>query len=245
MCGGGGGGDGGAGKREAQRQAKISQGYEEIKRIFDGYTKGINSVTAPVVGQQYYLADGTPITADNTNMGQEFFSGVESSPGFDNNFYNSRETAYKNFALPQMEDQYTKAQQQLMYALARTGRLQSSTRGTKFADLQKEYDINKTNIADKARQYAGDARSNVERARSDLVALNNSVADPNAIAAQAAMSSQSLSTMPAFDPMAPLFQNVTEGIATQADLERRNAARYNTGLFTPSLNKGSGRNVGY
>jgi hypothetical protein len=176
-------------------------------------------------------------------QGGKLFSGVQTTPGFDDDFYNQREQAYSQFAMPQLEDQYSKAQEGLLMALARTGRLQSSTRGERFGDLQRDYDIQKTNVADKARQYAGDARSQVERARSDLVALNNSVADPTAIAQQASLSSNAMRTMPAFDPLAPLFQNVTEGIATQAELERRNAARYNTGFFAPSLNSGSGRVV--
>lgn len=287
--GGGGGGDGGAAQREAARQARIAQGYEEIRKIFEGYSKGVGDVADPQIGTSYYTADGTPVTVQqvmvrnpsydewvklksgprklsmspapaatiaqlqafgqgNKSLGAindqfKVFSGVENIRGFDDDFYNQRAQNYTQFAMPQLEDQYSKAQEQLMYALARTGRLQSTTRGNRFADLQQDYDIQKTNVADKAQGYAADARSNVERARADLVALNNSVADPTAIAQQAQLSSNVMRSAPAFDPLAPLFQNVTEGIATQAELERRNAARYNTGFFAPSLNSGSGRVV--
>lgn len=286
MCDGG-GGDGGAAKREKERQDRIAQGYEQIRKIFDGYNKGVGDVAAPEIGASYYTADGTPVTVQQvmvrnpeyadwaklnpkerkltpppaakiaqlqaftegakkgTAIDDKFklFSGTEYTPGFDDNFFAQREQAYQQFATPQLEDQYAKAQENLLMALARTGRLQSSTRGERFGELQRDFDIQKTNVADKARQYAGDARSQVESARADLVALNNSVADPTAIAQQAQLSSSAMRSAPAFDPLAPLFQNVTEGIATQAELERRNAARYNTGFFAPSLNRGSGRNV--
>lgn len=283
--GGGGGGDGGAAQREKERQDRIAQGYEEIRKIFDGYSRGVGDVAAPELNAAYYMADGTPVSVrevmvpnpayanwqraktqkrgpapaaqiaqrqlfkQGSNKGIAFddttklFSGTEYTPGFDDNFFAQREQAYQQFATPQLEDQYAKAQEDLMMALARTGRLQSSTRGERFGELQRDFDIQKTNVADKARQYAGDARSQVESARADLVALNNSVADPTAIAQQAQLSSSAMRSAPAFDPLAPLFQNVTEGIATQAELERRNAARYNTGFFAPSLNRGSGRNV--
>lgn len=309
--GGGGGGDGGAAQREKERQTRIAQGYEEIRKIFEGYSKGVGDVATPELGASYYTADGRQIqispmqfanpdyqiymqsgkgsgslyrhgrvpdryisvpgyeldgqiyTLDSppiypaaqkglfpssgTDQGAkksgQLFSGKVDVPGFDDNFYNQRAQNYMQFAMPQLEDQYSKAQEQLMYALARTGRLQSTTRGNRFADLQQDYDIQKTNVADKAQGYAADARSNVERARADLVALNNSVADPTAIAQQAQLSSNVMRSAPAFDPLAPLFQNVTEGIATQAELERRNASRYNTGFFAPSLNGGSGRVV--
>lgn len=299
MCGGGGGVDDSAAKREAERQRKINDGYEQIKKIFEGYTKGVNLVSDPAAGQ-FFDANGNPVTitqntqqgvnqnlnqwlhsrpglrqfvknwerepdrdqrlrnigfdpstqsssslvrSDGLDMTAPLYSGTESVGGFDEGFYNQRATDYTNFAMPQLEDQYKDAQEQLLFALARTGRLQSSTRGTKSADLQKDYDIQKTNVADKANQYAGDARSAVERSRADLVAMNNAIADPAAMAQQSALSASALRSAPAFDPMAPLFQNVTEGIATQADLERRNQARFNTGMFTPALNKGAGRNV--
>lgn len=177
--------------------------------------------------------------------GQPLYGQVTHNGGFDDAFYNDRATAYDNFAMPQLEDQYSKAQDQLIYALARTGRLDSSTRGDKFANLARDYDLQKTNVIDKGVQYADQARQQVENARADLVSLNNATADPNAIAAQAALSASAMRSMPAFDPMAPLFQNVTDGLATEADLERRNMARYNTGFFAPSLSSGSGRTVRY
>lgn len=300
MCGGGGGGDGGAAEREKERQAKIAQGYEQIKKIFDGYATGTGEVANYQPNQTYYTQDGTAVQirptqvanpnyrpvnqrpqargrdenspiwyrpgmgvppsqpqfimqdtafAGDKNMGaaagKKFYSGVQQVPGFDDAFFAQREQAYKDFALPQLDDQYTEAQEKLMYALARAGRLKSSTRGERAAELQQDYDIQKTNVADKARQYMGDARSQVENARADLVALNSSIADPNAIASQSRLASESLKVQQAFDPLAPLFQNVTEGIATQADLERRNQNRYSTGIFVPSISSGSGRSVRY
>jgi hypothetical protein len=284
MCGGGGGGDGGAGAREAERQEKIKKGYDEIKRIFEGYTTGINKVAAPAIGSNYYSADGTPVSmkrikvanpnrptsypkgseeyygrgeplyidqdvimAGDKNLGlagsMDLFSGTQNVGGFDDAFYATREKAYTDFARPQLDEQYDDAQEQLIYALARGGRLGSSTRGEKFGDLQQKYNIQKTNVADKAREYSGTVRSNIERSRADLTALNASLADPTAVANQARLAAESLKTQQAFDPLAPLFQNVTEGLATQADLERRNAARYSTGLFNTGLSNGAGRTI--
>ena len=40
--------------------------------------------------------------------------------------------------------------------------------------------------------------------------------------------------MPNYNPLLALFEGVTAGIATQADLERRGRNRYDTGLFSTS-----------
>lgn len=189
MCiGGGGGGDGGAAQREADRQAKIDQGYQQIQQIFGG---------------------------------------------FNDDFYNQRGTDYTNYATPQLDDQYAQAVKRLQFALARNGRLNSSTAGDQQALLLKDYNQQKTNIADRGIQYANQARDSVEGSRSNLVALNSNLADPNQISVEAQNRLAGLQASPAFDPLGPLFANVGDSLASQADLERRGQSRYNTGIFTP------------
>lgn len=187
------GGDGGAAEREAQRQANIQAGYNQIKSIFGG---------------------------------------------FDDDFYNQRSTAYNEYAMPQLDEQYAKAVEDLTFSLARNGRLDSSTAATQRADLQKKYDQQRTALTDRGLQYSNDARTAVERSRADLVSLNSNLANPNQIASEAQGRLAGLQAMPAFEPLAPLFVNVGEALGTQADLERRSSARYNTGLFTPSPTSG-------
>lgn len=201
MCRSSGGGDGGAAQREAERQARITEGYNQIQTIFGG---------------------------------------------FNDDFYNQRGQSYVNYANPQLEDQYSKAVEALTFALARNGRLDSSTAGDRRAKLQQDYEKQKTAIADRGLQYSNDARRSVEGSRADLVSLNSNLANPTQVASEAQGRLAGLQASPAFDPLGPLFVNVGETLGTQADLERRSNARYNTGLFTPpavSSGQGSGRNI--
>jgi hypothetical protein len=183
------GGDGGAAAREAERQAKITEGYNTIQNVFGG---------------------------------------------FNDDFYNARGTAYTEYAAPQLDDQYQEAVKQLTYALSRNGQLDSSVAGEQQQKLQKQYDQQKLSLSDKALQYGNDARSAVERSRSDLVSLNSNLANPQTIATEAQGRLAGLQAMPTFSPLAPLFTNASEALGTQADLERRSSAKYNTGIFTPS-----------
>lgn len=164
--------------------------------------------------------------------------------GFNDDFYNQRSAAYTDYANPQLDEQYSKALENLTYSLSRNGRLDSSVAGERKAKLQKDYDLRKTEITDRGMQYGNDARSAVERSRADLVSLNSNLANPATIANEAQNRLSGLQAMPTFEPLAPLFVNVAENLGTQADLERRSQARYNTGLFTPpavSSGQGSGK----
>ena len=156
---------------------------------------------------------------------------------FDDDFFSGVRESYTNFARPQLDDQMNKAKEQLTYALARSGTLDSSTRGEQSADLQKDYDINLQDITDKARQYENDQRTAVEGARADLVSTLQATGDAQG-ASQAALSrAKTLATPPAYSPIGQLFQDSTALLNQQAALERSYSLgyganpRFNTGLF--------------
>jgi hypothetical protein len=209
----------------------------EVDGDITGYNEG-DPIYGPKKKQSFggYTRNGKFVDLGDTAL----YGGTQTTTGFDDNFYNKRQQDYVDYAMPQLEDQYTQAVKKLTFMLAQSGRLNSSTRGNRFAELQKDYDMQKTGVIDEGRRYANDARSGVERARGDLVALNASLADPATVAAEAQNRLSSLQQAPAFDALAPLFTNAGEGLATQADLERRQSSRYNTGLFTPAAS-GRGR----
>lgn len=154
--------------------------------------------------------------------------------GFDDNFYDQRGQAYVDYATPQLEDQYSKAVENLTFALARNGRLDSSTAADQRSDLLRDYNLQKLAIQDKANDYSNRARSNVESSRSDLISLNSNLANPTQIAAEANARLAGLQAADSYTPLAPLFVNVGEALGTQAEVERRGQARYDTGLFTPA-----------
>ena len=155
--------------------------------------------------------------------------------GFDDKFYGDREKSYLDYATPQLDDQYNDAVSELTLALARSNLLNSSARARKFADLQKQYGIQARGVADKAKEYGSGARKSIEASKADLQSQNMSLADPALIAANAANRALALTELPPYSPLGALFVGATEGLATQADLERRNKNRYDlSGLFGTS-----------
>ena len=150
---------------------------------------------------------------------------------FNRDFYSRQQDAYMDFYKPQMEDQYAKQQEQLLYALSRTGNTQSSVRGEKFADLQQQMDMNRQQLLGNATGATNKKRGQVFDSYQSALSQLQASADPAAAAASAANMSGILNAPQQWEPLGQIFTDVTAGMATQADLERRGKARYNTGWF--------------
>ena len=146
-------------------------------------------------------------------------------------FFDSRRDALMDYERPQIEDQYSDAMRQLAFALARSGLSRSSVGATRRAQGAEKFEKAKQDSAMRGEKARSDAQSAVEEARQRLVANNAALADPTEAANSAIASAQQMTTLPAYDPVLNLFGDISEGLATQADLERRQKARY-PGLFT-------------
>lgn len=156
---------------------------------------------------------------------------------FDDNFFGDIRDAFVNFARPQLDDQFRKAGEQNTFNLARSGTLDSSMRGEQTADLQKQYDIERQNLIDKARGYETEARNNVERSRGDLISMLQVTGDATGAANSALTRAATLATPPAYSPLGQLFQDSTAMLGQQMAQERAFALglgprpRNSTGLF--------------
>ncbi|TXN10700.1 hypothetical protein FV219_06040 [Methylobacterium sp. WL122] len=142
---------------------------------------------------------------------------------FDDAFFDKQRQSYLNFALPQLDDQYGKAQRDLTFSLARDGNLNSSAQSYQNGQLQKAYDTNRTTIADQGQNYANQARSSVEDARSGLITTLNATGDASGAANSALARSSALAQPPAYSAIGDAFGAITGGLATQAQLDRAQA----------------------
>ena len=160
---------------------------------------------------------------------------------FDDDFYKGRREAYTSYAQPQINQQYEDAFEELRKTLAASNLSQSSIAARRRGRLEEQLGemTRKMNLT--GEDYSNKARANIESARSGLQSQNMNMADPALASANALTRAQQLNEVPVFDPITNLFASAAEGLATQADLERRSKSRYDTGLFSP---RSSARNVG-
>ena len=161
---------------------------------------------------------------------------------FDDNFFARNRQAFKDFALPQLDQQFGDASRDLTFDLARSGLMNSSVRGEQAGRLQRLYDSNMQQVTNEALSREQQQRGAVEGARGDLVNMLQLTGDAQGAANQALSRANMLSQPQPFSPLGQMFGTFTQGLGTQAAMERAQAmsggrfqARYNTGLFgTPS-----------
>src|SRR5262245_2755961 len=78
---------------------------------------------------------------------------------FDDPYYAQRATDYNAWAMPQVEDQYAKAQKELLFALTRQfGSTNTSEAAARQADLAKDYGLAKTRQSEEGLAVANRAR---------------------------------------------------------------------------------------
>ena len=178
---------------------------------------------------------------NNILQGQQEISSVFGQ--FNDDFFNARAKSFTDYALPQLDTQYQDVMRNLTGSLARSGNLNSSLRGETFARAQREYDTQKLSLADRGMQYANDARSNIERARSELFSTNASLADPGTIRTLAEQRAQSAAPSQSFSPLGLLLTDLAGTVGSTSSKPAASKAAQGVGLFSNSLSEGSGRVV--
>lgn len=152
--------------------------------------------------------------------GGKLYGATQKNGGFDDNFFSGRRQAYMDYASPQLADQYSEAQRQLTFALARNGTLDSSVRGAKVGELQKQFDLQKQQVADQAVASETTARNAVEDARANLIATLNATGDAEGAANSALARASALSQPAAYSPLSNLFADFTAGLGARTAQER-------------------------
>lgn len=159
--------------------------------------------------------------------------------GFDDNFYNDRSKAYGDWALPQLDDQFTKQKQKLIFALSRGGLLNSSAAGQRQAELNQQYGDAKTSLGAKATDYANSARRDVSNTRANLLGILTSTEDPNTVGDEATRQATTLRAQPSFDPLGSLFTDVADQISKVQNAKNLGSAvSSGANLFSSSGNSG-------
>ena len=143
---------------------------------------------------------GDPLSYDTTyDTGQK-------TGGFDDNFYNSYRQKVLDYYNPDEAKQYSEAQRDLTYNLARAGTLQSSTAADKQGDLAYNDALQKANIVANANQQTGQLQNQIQANKESLVNQLYATDDPT-LTANLAESSAKASQLqdPTLTPAAALF----------------------------------------
>lgn len=169
-----------------------------------GHMGGVSGVPVPHPSQHDYLQQEY---IKNLVATGQLFSGVKTTPGFNDAFYNQRATQFQDFALPQLARQYKQQQDQLMFGQANHGTTLGNTAQRQNAGLAGENAIQKQGIADQGLTLANQTRTDVENQRQQLVAQLNASADPFGTSQLAIGSATRLNAPQSFAPLGNMFSN--------------------------------------
>lgn len=158
---------------------------------------------------------------------------------FGDDYYARQAKAYSDYATPQLDRSYGLAKDNMIYALDRSGILQSSAAINKNKELTNEFDQSRLDIANKAQDTANQARQNVESVRGNIVNQLNATGDDAAAAAAAVRQATALNQpQTAYSPLTNLFASFSNGLQAIGSNSRNNYGGFfggsGSGLFANS-----------
>ncbi len=220
-------------QREMQSQAERAAA-EQIRVQQEAFARQ----QAAVAAEAARVRAAEEARQQNIMQGQQEISSVFGQ--FNDDFFNNRAKSFTDFAVPQLDTQYQDVMRGLTASLARSGNLNSSLRGETFAKAQREYDQQKLSLADRGQQYANDARSAIERARSELFSTNASLADPGTIRSLAQQRAQASAAPSSFSPLGMLLTDLADTVGTTSRPAASKTAN-GVSLFDGAASGSSGR----
>ncbi|MEM0949533.1 MAG: hypothetical protein AAGK37_19195 [Pseudomonadota bacterium] len=178
----------------------------------------------------------------------EIDSGVEQIDGifsgFDQGFFDNYRNEILGVQTPQLQDQYSNAQDELTFALARAGTLNSTAAAQRRGDLSRDYATQTAAVLADANNATDRFRSTIDAEKGDLITMLNATADANRASNEALSRSQNLfNKVPDYNPIGEIFGGFAQGVggAIQGAQNRAAWDYYQSG---GSRGRSSARTVG-
>jgi hypothetical protein len=126
--------------------------------------------------------------------------------GFDDKYYENYATANNEYNMPQAEEQYKTAGDELTFRHARAGTLNSSMSATNIADLAKQNARGRALVLSQGDNAAANLRSRVAAEKSGIMQQLYASEDPDMAANAALTSSKNVGAdQPSYSPLGQLF----------------------------------------
>ena len=154
--------------------------------------------------------------------------------GFNDGFFKKRADDYSAYAMPEVDSQAGINHRNLIYALSRTGNLDSSAAIDKNAELVDEENKQRIGVANAGLDQSNQLRNQVENTRGNVVAGLNATGDNSAASAAGLRASQALNQPAGFSPLGNLFASFASSLG---DIGSRAGNGYSgfAGGASPSL----------
>lgn len=158
---------------------------------------------------------------------------------FDDNYFNDYFNKEMGMATPNITKQFTDANEQTLFGLARDGNLQSSAAGKLYGNVADRKNDALLNASSTASSSKNALRSEISGERGQLVNQLNATADPGAAASGAISSAAASSRPPTYSPITNIFSDLTSQFAANEQARALGMPGYGFG-FTPQYSPTTG-----
>lgn len=162
---------------------------------------------------------------------------------FDDDYFNDYFNKEMDMATPNIAKQFTDANEQTLFGLARDGNLQSSAAGKVYGNVADRKDEALLNASNTASADENALRSQIASQRSNLVSQLNATADPSAAASGAISSAAISSRPPVYSPVTNIFADLTNQFAANEQARALGMPGYGVGLTSSNPVTGSPKSV--
>lgn len=200
---------------ETARQRRIDEGMRHIAAIFDGGSF--------VPGTNYTFGNAAPSGAGGAGGSTwKFGRGAEDTKNPNAIQYDGmeplldqRRKAMEDYYLPQLDRQRDKATEDLTFALARAGLLNSTVAGDRQADLTDQFALERGSVLSRIASDIANTKTRINSNRSAIEAGLRSSGDTTAAADAALRSAVTFrEEAPEMNPLGHLFYGIAEGIGS-------------------------------
>ncbi len=247
---------------------RVRTGTKEVVNKLDRPTiERITQAGSPEVVTQFGRGDGTTVTPAVPSVlfkvGDEEFDSRDAARAYRKDlprtetvtedvfdrvegvapYLSQREQALRDFNFPQLDQQRDDAEENLGYALARSGLLRSSVANERRSDLDNEFDLAGAKIESDIANDISSTKQRFEKERNALLPELRATGDRSAAGESSQRTIQNLtSDAPDLSPLPALFEGVTAGIGSAAQ-GFRNGSLFNQ-INSSSMPRTSGRIIG-
>ncbi len=160
---------------------------------------------------------------------------------FDDDYYGGYQSAHTDYYNPQLDDQYDTAVGQMVSSLVGRGLGESTVGNDQRAKLLEESNRQRAGIANQAVDSTNKLKTSVENSKTDLYALNEASADPEAMNARAVGEATALVAPPTLSPLAQIFTSALSPFLAYQSASQGRAPTYQQApvTYNPS-SSGSG-----
>ena len=187
-----------------------------------------NALTGGAFGGISALFKKDPLTpremVNKQLKGGQLFNAPEMKTfkGYQPEFYQAREKAYTDFALPQLADQYQNARENSIYGLSNVGLSGSSVDTKQKFKLEKAMNTGRQNVAEEGINQSNQLRNQVEQSRQQAIQQLYQTGDPSQALKTAINTSASFERPGGFNQLANGFGDVMNQFYIQKLLQGYN-----------------------